>query len=358
SSMAILAGKSMAVKERVVMQDLLDASNFEEIISMIVNIVKYTATIELWGGIVLTIGFTIEGIDFGRSLYYGFFHSIMAFCNAGFSVFDNSLADFATVPLVNITVAILIILGGLGFVVIKDVKDNFTPRGLTLSRLRMNTKVVLTTSGLLLLFGTLFVFFGEFLYSLDKFTLWEKFQISFFQSTTLRTAGFESISIGALQPYTIYVMGIFMFIGASSGSTGGGIKVTTFAVLIQSVKSILYNRSRVEILDRTIPNYVVVKSIALTLLSGTVVAIALFVLLKLESHKTFLALYFEVLSAFGTVGLTVGITSQLTVPGKLAIALLMYIGRVGPLTLILAVGQQTYKEQHLVEYPEGRIMIG
>ncbi|MBF0315085.1 MAG: Trk family potassium uptake protein [Oligoflexia bacterium] len=355
-SMAILAGKYMPLKERVVMQDLLDASNMDEIIVMIVDIVRYTILIELWGAIILTVGFTLEGFEFGRSLYLGFFHSIMAFCNAGFGLFDNSLEDFATVPLVHGTIAILIILGGVGFVVLKDLRDNLV-LGFNPTRFRMHTKVVLSTTGILLLAGTLLVFFGEFLSALDNYTLWEKLQISFFQSVTLRTAGFDSIAIGSLQQHTIYVMGIFMFIGGSSGSTAGGIKVTTFAILYQSMKSILYNRPRVEAFDRTIPAYVVVKSTALVFISMAVVAVAIFVMIKIEPSKAVLSLYFEVLSAFGTVGLSTGITSDLSYAGKLVIAFIMYIGRIGPLTLILAVGQHAESNQ-LVEYPEGRVLIG
>ncbi|MBF0367313.1 MAG: potassium transporter Trk, partial [Oligoflexia bacterium] len=294
--------------------------------------------------------------EFGRSLYLGFFHSIMAFCNAGFGLFDNSLEDFATVPLVHGTIAILIILGGVGFVVLKDLRDNLV-LGFNPTRFRMHTKVVLSTTGILLLAGTLLVFFGEFLSALDNYTLWEKLQISFFQSVTLRTAGFDSIAIGSLQQHTIYVMGIFMFIGGSSGSTAGGIKVTTFAILYQSMKSILYNRPRVEAFDRTIPAYVVVKSTALVFISMAVVAVAIFVMIKIEPSKAVLSLYFEVLSAFGTVGLSTGITSDLSYAGKLVIAFIMYIGRIGPLTLILAVGQHAESNQ-LVEYPEGRVLIG
>lgn len=356
ASMIILAGRSMQVKERVVMQDLFDSSSWEDIMVMVIDIVKYTCVIELWGGIILTIGFAWEGFEFGKALYYGFFHSISAFCNAGFSIFDNSLQDFATTPVIHGTVSVLIILGGLGFVVLKDLWNAFIYH-LPLNRIRMHTKMVLTATGVLILCGTLVIFFGEFLYALDNYTLWEKLQVAFFQAVATRTAGFSTLSIGNLQAYTIYAMGIFMFIGAGSGSTGGGVKVSTFAVLFQSIKSILNGRNQVEAFDRSIPNFVVVKATALVFISATIVAVAMFVLLKIEPKQTFLSLYFEVLSAFGTVGLSTGITSHLSILGKIAISLVMYVGRVGPLTLILAVGQQN-RTHEAVEYPEGRIMIG
>ncbi|MBF0361819.1 MAG: Trk family potassium uptake protein [Oligoflexia bacterium] len=356
ASMAILMGRSIQVKERIVLQDILDATNINEIISIITDIVRYTFFIELWGAIILTIGFIIEGLDFGAALYSGIFHSIMAFCNSGLSLYDNNLENYATKPIINITVAILIILGGIGFVVMKEVRDAVARRR-KFNHMTVHSRVVIVTSLLLIAAGTMIIFFGEFLNALDNYTLWEKFQIAFFQSVTTRTAGFNTIALNNLHNHTIYLMGILMFIGGSPGSTAGGIKTSTFATLIFSIKSMLRGGERVEIFNRTIPQYVVVKSTAITILSAMLVGFFIFMILKTDGKQSFLSIYFEVLSAFGTVGLSLGITPYLSVAGKLTITLLMFVGRVGPLTLALAIGNQT-KFSGKVEYPEGRIMIG
>ena len=356
SSMAILLGRSMRMKDRIIMQDLLDVSSLEELFAMIVDIVKYTFLIELWGGLVLTIAFTFEGFEFSRAIYYGFFHSISAFCNAGFALFDTSLESYGTKPLIHLTIAILITLGGLGFIVLKELKEVIVNKK-HLVRMSVHSKIVIITSFLLTAGGTIFIFFGEFLGALDGYTIWEQVQISLFQSVTLRTAGFNTIPLTNLNTYTIYAMTLFMFVGGSPGSTGGGIKTTTLAILIQSIKSTLKGKKTVEAFDRRISSPIVVRAIALTFISILITSFFILVLMRLEPEQSFLPLFFEVISASGTVGLTLGITSYLSVAGKMAISLLMLIGRIGPLTLILAVGQR-HRSSGKFDYPDGRIMIG
>jgi len=356
SSMAILLGRSMRMKDRIVMQDLLDVSSLEELFAMIVNIVKYTFFIELWGGIVLTIAFTFEGFEFSRAIYYGFFHSISAFCNAGFALFDSSLESYATNPLIHGTIGILVTLGGLGFIVLKEMKEVVSRRK-SLVRLTVHSKIVLVTSLVLVISGALFIFFGEFLDSLDSYSLWEKVQISVFQSVTLRTAGFNTVPLSNLNTYTIYLMTLFMFIGGSPGSTAGGVKTTTLAILVQSIRSTLTGDKNVKVFDRQLPGPIIVRATALTFISILITSFFILVLMKLEPEQSFLPIFFEVVSASGTVGLTLGITSSLSVMGKFAISLLMLIGRIGPLTLILAIGQRQ-RSTGKYEYPDGRIMIG
>ncbi len=356
SSVTLLLGKSMALSDRIIMQDLLNISTFEELLAMIVDIVKYTFIIELWGGIILTLAFSYQGLQLSEAIYYGFFHSISAFCNAGFSLFNNSLEGFATSPLIHGTISCLIILGGLGFIVLKELKKSFSHK-MSFARFSLHTKIVLVTSSLLLVFGFFIVFFGEFLHSLDNYSLWEKIQISFFQSVTLRTAGFNTLPLPGIQPHIIYLMSLIMFIGACPGSTGGGIKTTTFAILIQSIKATLKGREKVELFDRTIPNQVVVRTTAITIISLIIISFFIFLLVRLEPTKGFLPLFFEAISAFGTVGLSLGVTPALSFAGKLAIVVLMFIGRVGALTLALAVGQR-YESGGKFEFPEGHLMIG
>lgn len=356
SSMTILLGKSIGMKDRIIMQDLLEVSSLDELFQMIIDIIKYTFFIELWGGIVLTIAFTFEGFEFSKALYYGFFHSISAFCNAGFSLFDTSLESYSTNPLVNFTIITLITAGGLGFIVLKELTAVITTKR-KLSRIGMHSKVVLITSFGLTIVGALLFFFGEFLNALDSYSIWDKMQISLFQSVTLRTAGFNTLPFNNLNQYTIYGMTLFMFIGGSPGSTAGGVKTTTLAILIQSIISTLKGDKQVRLLDRTIPGPIVVRAIALTFFSILMTSIFILVMMRMETEQSFLTIFFEVISASGTVGLSLGITSFLTTWGKFVISFVMLIGRIGPLTLILAIGQRA-DERGKFDYPDGRIMIG
>jgi trk system potassium uptake protein TrkH len=356
SSMTILLGKSLAVRDQVMMQALLDISSLEDLLQMIINIVKYTLVIEIIGAVVLTIAFNIKGFEFGESLYYGIFHSISAFCNAGFALFDNSLEDYALNPAVHGTISALIFLGGLGFIVLKEL-EYVMFKGGKLINLSVHSKIVLTTNVVLVVLVALYIFFGEFLHGLNSFGLWDKLQVSFFQSITTRTAGFNTISLSTLHPHTIYLLCLVMFIGASPGSTGGGIKTTTFAILFQSVRATLRGREKVEFFDRTVPNAIIVKAVAIIVISLMMVSFFILLMMRLEPEHDFLSLFFEVISAFATVGLSLGITPYLSVAGKITLAVLMFVGRVGPLTLALALGQNKQERGNL-EYPKGRIMIG
>lgn len=356
SFMIISMGRSMDMTQRVIMQDLLSVNSLEDLREVIFDIIKYTIAIELWGGIVLSIAFIFEDFEFGQALYYGFFHSISAFCNAGFSLFDNSLESFATTPMINMTIAALIIMGGLGFIVMRELKQAILFRQ-GFVRFGLHTKVVLVTSAILTILGMLVIFFGEFLNALDGYTLWEKIQISFFQSVTLRTAGFNTIPLNGFNTYILYIMTLFMYVGASPGSTGGGLKTTTLAILLESIRSTLKGGDKVEMFDRSIPQTMVVRSTALTILLIFIGSIFIFIMMKLESNQEFLSIFFEIASASGTVGLTLGITPFLSMGGKLAMCLLMFIGRVGPITMLLAIGQES-KSRGTMEYPDGRIMIG
>lgn len=355
ASMTIFLGRSFEMRDRVSMQDVLDVSSVVELYQVIIDIVKFTFFIELWGMVILTICFIFDGLDFGKALYFGFFHSISAFCNAGLALFNDNFESYAANPLIHGTIAILITLGGIGFVVIKEVKDSFVYKR-SFVRLSMHTKTVLTTSFILTTSGAIFIFFSEYLYSLDTFSLWEKVQVSFFQSVTLRTAGFNTIPLGNLHNYTILVMIVYMFIGASPGGTGGGIKTTTLAVLFQSIKATFRGISKVTLFKRQISVDTVVKVTTLTFVSLAVINFSTLVMMVIESKQTLLALAFEVTSAFGTVGLSLGITPYLSSSGKMMISLVMFIGRIGPLTMLLALASR--ERTGKIQFPEARIMIG
>jgi trk system potassium uptake protein len=356
SSMTILLGRAMGVKNQVLMQGLLEISSFEDLVAMIMDIIKYTLVIEMFGGLFLTIGFIWEGYEFGTALYYGFFHSISAFCNAGFSLFNNSLEGFVTNPLINGTICVLIVTGGLGFIVLKEIEALIFYKK-KIVNLGVHSKIVILTNIILIAIIAIYFFFGEFLHALSGYSLWEKIQISLFQSITTRTAGFNTIPLNGLYPHSIYLICLVMFIGASPGSTGGGIKTTTFAILFQSVRATLKGRERVEFFDRTIPSALVVKATAIIVISLIIVSFFILLMMRLEPEQGFLDIFFEVVSAFATVGLSLGVTSELSSVGKLAITALMFVGRVGPLTMALAIGQKRQEEGNF-EYPDGKVVIG
>ncbi len=356
SSMAVIMGKNLQMREQVIMQDVLDTTSHEELLNLVVNVIRYTFAMEFIGAMILTIGFYQEGFEIGQSMYYGFYHSISGFCNAGFALWNNSLEDFKFSPLIHFTLALLIIFGGIGFSVMKDVMEMFKKKK-SIRSLSVHTKIVIVTNTLLLMIGCAYFFFGEFLHAFQDYTMWEKFQVAFFQSTTTRTAGFQTINFNLMQPHCIYLAVLLMFIGASPGSTGGGVKTTTFAVLLQSVTATLKGKQDVEFFERTIPAQTVVKSIAIFIMSLIVVSIGVLIMVRVEPDKSFLSLLFEVVSGFGTVGLSLGITPFLSSIGKLCLIVMMYLGRVGPLTLILAVGSRVILPNN-VEYPEGKVLIG
>ncbi len=317
---------------------------------------RFTFVIEFIGAALLTIGFYQEGFEIGQSIYFGFYHAIMAFCNAGYALFNNNLEDFKFSPIIHFTIAFLIIVGGIGFAVLKDIMENLKTRR-SFRALSVHTKIVLTINFALLAIGTIYLFFGEFLHGFQDMTMWQKLQVSFFQSVTPRTAGFNTVNLNTLHPHCLYMMILLMFIGASPGSTGGGVKVTTFAVLLQSVTATLRGKHEVEFFERRVPQATVVKSIAIFIICLIVVSAGLLIMMRIEHDKSFLSLFFEVTSAFGTVGLSLGITPFLSYLGKLTIIGMMYLGRVGPLTLVLAVGSKVVLPNK-VEYPEGKVLIG
>ncbi|MDH4467529.1 MAG: TrkH family potassium uptake protein [Bacteriovoracaceae bacterium] len=357
SSLTLFLGKSLEIRDQLLMQDILDLNSIEEIYTMIIDIIRTTFIIEMIGAIFLTIIFFNSGMEFSESLYAGIFHSVSAFCNAGLSIFSNNLEGFKTNVGVNLTVSMLIISGGIGFFVIKELRNVFFFRKQKLEQISLHTRVMLVATISLILIGTVSIFVGEFLTTLSQYNLGEKFLISFFQSVTTRTAGFHTISIGMMNPHTLLVICLLMFIGAGPISTAGGIKASTFVILIQSIKATLLGKDRVEIFKRELHPQVVLKSIALTLISFFLVFVVTIIMVKLEENKTILSIIFEVMSAFGTVGLSMGITPQLSEPGKLIIILLMYIGRIGPLTLVLGIVRRK-AQRGGISYPQGRVLIG
>lgn len=356
SSMALIMGRNLQIREQVIMQDVLDTSSAQELMSLVVDIIKFTFVIEFVGAIILTVGFHREGFEIGQAIYFGFFHSIMSFCNAGMTLFSNNYEDFKFVPMIHSSTMILLMLGGVGFTVLKDFQTMFTQKR-SFRSLSTHTKLVVSINLFLWGFAAIYLFFGEFLNAFQDMNMWERIQVSLFQATSSRTAGFNTVNIHSLHPHTIYMMLLLMFIGGAPGGTGGGVKVTTFAILLQSVTATLRGKSEVEFFERRVPQATVVKSIAIFIICLILVSGGILVMLRLEPDKSFLALFFEVTSAFSTAGLSLGITPFLSIPGKLVLISMMYLGRVGPLTLVLAVGSRVVLPKK-VNYPESKILIG
>jgi trk system potassium uptake protein TrkH len=332
---------------------------------LIRGIFLMTLVIEAAGAVLLAFAF-VPVLGFWEGVYSALFHSISAFCNAGFSLFADSLIGFRDNPLVNLTVMGLIILGGIGFLVIRELIQVARVRAKKRSqrpKLSLHSKIVLVTSSLLIVYGALMIGWLEHDNALAGMPLIEGFWTALFQSVTARTAGFNSIDLNAFRASTIFLVIFLMFVGASPGSAGGGVKTTSMALFF----AIFYNRLRgnqhTSLFRRTIPEDVITRALALVLLAIILIALALFALMIVQSTdlahenmREFLGYTFEAFSAFGTVGLSLGATAQLNSMGKFIIIVLMFVGRVGLLTMAFAIAGRT--RRHAARYAEENIMIG
>jgi len=347
--LAILLGRFTLGQRRMVQEMMEEERN---VLRMITYIFKMTLLLEAIGALFLFARWAFQFQRPTQAFYFSIFHSISAFCNAGFSLFSDSLSGFVSDPVINIVIIGLIVLGGLGFIVIYEVARKLRDGRHQFST---HTRLALATSGILIVTGFLVIFFFEFDGALLDYPLHAKLWASLFQSVTPRTAGFNTILISSFSPLTLTLLTLFMFIGASPGSTGGGVKTTTFAILLLSLKSIFKGKEDIEVSRRTIPGTIVYKALAL-FMSALLLLAAMFLFLLVFENKPFLPLLFEAVSAFGTVGLSTGITPSLTTVGKFAIMLLMFAGRIGPLTLMIALARKGRQDK--IGYPQARVMIG
>lgn len=351
--MALLMGKKIRLRERVIMQQALNQLSMSGLVRLTLYIVKITLLIEFIGGSILALRLYH---DYGIiGIYMGYWHAISAFCNAGFDLFGNftSLTRYVGDFTLNITVGALLLLGGIGFTVMSDIWESRR-----FSRCSLHTKVVLVTTAILIVIGTLGVFTLEFTNenTLGSLSWPNKILASLFQSLTIRSAGYVTIDIKQLHEATWLYFCVLMFIGASPASTGGGIKTTTFAVIVMAVSAFIRGKADAEIFQRKIPYAVIYKSFAI--FSIAIGLVALFcIILSLTEEAPFILILFEVVSALGTAGLSVGMTPELSIAGKISIMIAMFAGRVGPMTLVLALALKKQKSS-LVQYPEGKIMIG
>jgi trk system potassium uptake protein len=355
----LIGGRGMSVRESVFMSNAMNIKALSKVSNLIMSTLILTLAFEAIGALFLYIDWAGFGrFERGSVAYYSIYNSISAFCNAGFSLFANNLEDYKGDITVNMTITFLIIFGGLGFVVIMNLLHYFRFGIFKKERLTLHTKLILVVTGVLILVGTLIILATEWNNALANMPLSTKLQGAYFQSVTPRTAGFNTINMTHLTNACYFMTIILMFIGASPGGTGGGIKTSTFGIFIGSVLSTLRGRTNVEMFKRSIPKETVTSALLLTTLTLMLLAVFGFVLLVTEDAAP-IYVFFELVSAFGTVGLSAGITSNLTTIGKLIITATMFIGRVGPMTLMLAISQLRQQRRSVeYEYPEENVMVG
>lgn len=353
TAFALVLGQRLNLKLENVMHSVVSGSPSIDIFQLLKNIVYVTAIIEMAGAAILYFRF-IQDMQPLKAFYFSVFHSISAFCNAGFALFSDNMMTYVGSITINLGITLLIILGGIGFSVVIDLYRYFTSRARN-KRLNLHSKLVLVTSAMLLLGGMIAYFMAEYKVSMAGFTVPDRLLASWFQSVTTRTAGFNTIDVSRLSPASILVSLVLMFIGASPGSTGGGIKTTTFAVLILSLTSMLKGKKDLSTFNRKISLNNYREATSLITLAAILVFGVIFIMMLIEPFS-FEKIAFEAFSAFGTVGLSMGITPSLSFTGKLLITLLMYIGRIGPLTIIYALSIS--RRQTNIEFAEEKIAIG
>lgn len=354
----VAAGKKLGYRTIAIASDGLTESTFQGGRRIFISIMKYSMIIEGAGAVLLSIAFVPEHGGYG--VWMGIFTSITAFCNAGFDLCGitgefSSLTNYSGNPLVLITVALLIIIGGLGFIV----WENFLNIR-KVHKLSLHTKAVLLTTGVLVISGTLFYLFAEWgnPETLGGMGFWEKLMNSFFSSVTARTAGYNSISMEGMSDFSQLGTCVLMFVGASPASTGGGIKTTTLLVLIMTVVSYIRNKNDVEILGHKIGKLAVYRTLTVSILSGIAVMLCFSVLyFTVPEEVSGVKCLFEAISAFSTTGLSVGVTSVAGTAGRILLILTMYIGRVGPVSLVLSMLMNISKRKNLV-VPDGQIIVG
>lgn len=336
-SFGILFSGSLGLKERHMMSDIFSDDRIGEISSTLAKITAFTFSVEAIGAVFLYLsgGFKFEAINI-KELYAAIFHSISAFCNAGFSLYTDGLATtgIGSNMVYGSTIMVLIVLGGLGFPVMLNLYEFTNPKRFATSFLSISTKLVLISTAFLLLAGGLGIFLTDGITGFEGMTLLEKIYHSAFISITSRTAGFNIFPTESLSVMSCMIVIILMWIGGSPMSTAGGIKNLTLAIAILSIKATIQGKSHIEIFGREIYNHSVVKAFTIIFVSIFILFNATLLLIALEPLASPLDLFFEAVSAFSTVGLTRGITTHLSEPSKIILIILMYTGRVGFITFI------------------------
>jgi trk system potassium uptake protein TrkH len=348
----VILGGRLTLRGEQALGYVLDLGSPQHAYRLVRFIVLATLGLELVGAAVLVACYLRHGLPLGDAVWRGVFQAVSAFCNAGFSLQSDSIVMFASDPVAMGVHAALIVFGGLGFVVLAWLWWRVIRRDR--SRASVQVRVVLVSSVVLVVLGGVAYAALEWNQTLAGLSAGDRLLNAFFQSVSMRTAGFNSVDIATMRPATVLLTIVLMFIGASPGGTGGGIKTTTVAVLGAAIPEIVGTRRGTTLLGRVVPTATLQRAASIAVVATLTMVGALFVLLITEDAP-FAVLAFETVSALGTVGLSLGITGSLTATGKCVIIATMFIGRVGPLTLALALGERSRSH---VGYPETRIMVG
>ncbi|MDJ0573152.1 MAG: TrkH family potassium uptake protein [Pleurocapsa sp. MO_192.B19] len=356
----LLLGRKFDLRQKFAIRESFDRPFLQGSNNLVRSIIATTMIFEITGIFLLLQTFVAEN-GWSQGLWYSIFHSISAWNNAGFSLFSDSLVGYRSSWAVNLIISGLVIFGGIGYQVIIEMYlwlVNVMKRKPERFCFSLNFKVVVSTTILLLVLGTIAFFLTELNNpaTLQPFSFEDKFLAAGFQSMSTRTAGFNSIDLGNMTTAGLFITMGLMFIGASPSGTGGGIKTTTFRILYNSTKSVLRGQNEVVLYQREVPSTLILKAVAVVF--GTAASIVLVTILisSIETQYNFLQILFEVISAFATVGLSTGITSSLAVASKVILVFAMYVGRVSILIVIAAIiGDSSPSTLH---YPEENLLVG
>lgn len=353
SFILLLIGKKITYEERELLKEERNLENNGGILWFLKKIILTVVIIEGIGALFLSLRFA-QDMETKKAIYYGVFHSISAFCNAGFSLFSTNLEGYAGSFVVTMTIAYLIIIGGIGFTVIDSIL--FATRK-KVKKFDLTSKVAILVSMILVLLGTILFLILEYNNSgtIGEMPFFKKILASFFQSVTTRTAGFNSVPFGNLREGSVFLFCILMFIGASPGSTGGGIKTTTFGVIIFYVISVVKKREHVVIFNRRIGWEVLNRAIVILILSLLYVGTITLIIVSIDDFSLEQTI-FEVISAFATTGLSLGITADLGTISRILIICTMFLGRLGPMTFALALGGSNKIDK--IQFPKENILVG
>jgi len=351
---AIILGKKITLRERLILQDAMNTFNIQGLVKMVKYVLMFTVSVQFFGALLFSTQFVPE-YGLGRGMFYSIFHSISAFCNAGFDIFGNfsSLTSYNSNAVVILVASALIIIGGLGFTVWSELYSSKS-----LKKVSLHSKMVILMTTVLVLGGTvlMFLFENNNVNTIADMSFIDKVMNSFFAAVTPRTAGFNSIPTDGMTTAGQFLTIILMFIGGSPGSTAGGIKTTTIGILIVTIVCVIKGREDAEVFKRRFSKELVYRASTLIFIGLSLVIVVTMLLSYTEKGASFMALFYEAVSAFGTAGLTLGLTSELSNIGKVLIIFLMYLGRVGPLTVVLSITRKRINSG--IKYPEGKILIG
>lgn len=356
----LLLGRRFGLREKIAIQQSLDTPGMSGVVQLVRSIIAMTLVFELTGTFVMIPVFA-QDYDLGYAIWLALFHSISAFNNAGFSLFYDNMISYATSIPINIVIPLLIIFGGIGYQVIMELFMWSRDRVMRCQEcvvFPLNFKVVTSTTLFLLVLGTVAFLCVEYRNpdTFGNFSLGNKVLLAWFQGVVPRTAGFNSIDYGKMTTAGLFITIALMFIGASPGSTGGGIKTTTIRILYACTRTILQGKEEVLCYQREIPKLLILKAVGVVFGSATTVIIATIVISVTDPTVDFIKILFETVSAFATVGLSTGITASVSIPAKLALIATMYVGRVGVLLLMSALLGDP--KPTAVQYPEENLLVG